>query len=359
MQRLLVILTVTLLVAVSLGVGALAANWPFWRRAWQWHAATQGTEQGWPVALPGPRHPLHAGAGAVALRFEPDAALAAVAAQAHTQLLLRATASGPAAGWFAPGFDADTPVDGRGLASVALVPLFGVLGATHPGLLDAPVARWIDDWREDRRGPITVRQLFWQLSGLPAGQSHPLNPFGAAAQLASGPDFTRAVLYWRAAWPPGTHFEKSPVNAQLLSLVASRVGGAGYADLLQRHLWSRVAGADASLLLDHRRGVAAAHCCLVATAADWMRLALLVAADGAHGGAALWPSGFIGEVTRASPVHAEYGLGFDLLHTPSGDNVLSLASPGRVLLITPSTRAALLWVGAGAPPEGLAKLLVP
>lgn len=357
MQRLLVTLTVTVLVAASLGIGTLAANWPFWRRAWQWHSAAQGVGEGWPSALPGPREPLRAGNAARPLQFVADEALASVAMEADTTLLLRASADGAAAGWFASGASADTVVDGRGLSGMALVPLYGVLAANHSGLLDAPIGRWIDAWREDRRGPITLRQLFWQLSGLPAGRAHVLNPFGVSSELASGPDFTRAVLRWRAAWPPGTHFEESPVNAQLLALVASKLEGESYAGLLQRHLWSRIAQADASVLLDHRRGVAAAHCCLEASAADWVRLGLLLAADGAHGDEALWQPGFLKEVATASPVHAGYGLGFELLSTADGDNLLMVGSAGRRLLIAPASRSVLFWVGAGEPPARLAEIL--
>jgi hypothetical protein len=357
MQRLLVILTVILLVAASLGVGTLAANWPFWRRAWQWHEAAGGPNRDWPVALPGPRQRLQGGSGARPLQFEPDPALAAVAATGRTELLLRATGEGQAGGWFAPGFTADTPVDGRGLATVALVPLFAILAAQRPGLLDAPIGAWIEEWREDRRGPITPRQLFWQLSGLPAGRFHPLNPFSSSAQLASGPDFTRAVLRWGVVWPPGSHFEESPANAQLLALVASRLAGEDYADLLQRRIWSRIAAADAWLMLDHRRGAAAAHCCLRASAADWLRLALLLATDGAQRDGALWSPGFLAEMTRASPVHADYGLGFRLLRASDSEIVLAIDSPGRQLLIAPATQSALLWTGAGEPPAGLAELL--
>lgn len=355
MQRLLVILTVIMLVAASLGVGTLAANWPFWRRAWQWHQAQQGQ---WPAALPGPRQQLQGGAGALALHFEPDAALAAAAGGARTGLLLRAGADGRAGGWFAPGFTADTQVDGRGLSAALLVPLFAVLAADEPGLLDAPIGAWIDEWREDRRGPITPRQLFWQLSGLPAAHASPLNPFSAAAQLASGPDFTRAALRWRATAPPGTQFEESPVNAQLLALVASAHGDDSYANLLQRHVWSRAAAGDASLMLDHRRGTAAAHCCLAASAADWVRVALLIAADGAHADGPVWPPGFLAEVATASPVHAGHGLGFRLLPGAGNEPLLALDSPGRQLLVAPAARKVLLWVGAGEPPAGLPALLV-
>jgi CubicO group peptidase (beta-lactamase class C family) len=353
MQRVLVILTVSLLVAVSLGVGALAANWPFWRRAWQWHEAGSA----WPVQLAGPVTRVAGGADAQPLQFHADATLLPVAATFTTQLLLRARSDGQVDAFFAPGFNAASAVDGRGLSSAVLAPLFAVLAAQQPELLDLPVAQFLPAWREDRRGPITPRQLFWQLSGLPALRASPLNPFGLRARLTAGPDFNRAALHWQPAFPPGSHFEEAPVNAQLLSLVAARVGGAPYAQVLEQQLWSRFAADDALLLLDHRRGNAAAHCCLRATAADWLRLALLLAADGRSGRAELWQPGFMAQLTRTSPVHAGYGLGFELL--PYGPHLaLALRSYGRLLLIAPATQTVLLWAGEGAPPDGLEQLLL-
>jgi hypothetical protein len=350
MQRLLVILTVTLLVAVSLGVGALSANWPFWHRAWQWHVA-----EGWPARLPGPEVRVAGGAAALPLQFQPDTTMATMAAGSTTQMLLRAAADGQVRAFFAPGYTAASEVDGRGLATAALVPLIAVLSEQSAGLLDAPIGTHISAWRESPRGQITPRQLLWQLSGLTAGADHPLNPFAARAQLAAGPDFTRAALRWHATFPPGTHFEESTVNAQLLAMVAAQVGGASYAEVLQRRLWSRFAAADAWLLLDHRRGTAAAHCCLRASTEDWMRLALLLGEDGRSGHARLWEPGFLAELLRDSPVHTGFGLGFELVGP--GQRMLALGSPGRRLLIAPDSHAAVLWVGEGDPPAGLEQLL--
>lgn len=355
MQRALVILTVILLVTVSLGVGALAAHWPFWRRAWQWQADSAG----WPARLAGPVRVLHGGADALHLTFREDETLAAVAAAGDSHALMVASGDGGVDAWFAPGIDAHSVVDGRGLATALLAPLFAILGDIHPGLLDRPVGASLDEWRGNARGAITPRQLFWQLSGLPAGNPDPFNPFSARAQLAAGPDFERAALAWRPAWPPGTHFEESPANAQLLSLVAARVDGAAYAEVLERRLWSRFAAGDGIALLDHRRGGIAAHCCVKASLADWLRLALLLAADGRISGSALWATGFIEELGAASPVHGSFGLGFQLVPLPEGRIALALGSGGRHMLIAPHARIALLWIGEGQPPDGLERLLVP
>ncbi|MEO8315848.1 MAG: serine hydrolase domain-containing protein [Pseudomonadota bacterium] len=352
MQRAVIVLAVFMLVAVALAAGVLTSHWPFWARAWQW----QMSADGWPADLPGPTRTLQGGKSALTLHFD-TAALPASAAGADTHMLLWASADGRGSAFLAPDLAVDAKVDGRGLASGLLAPLFGVLSAHHPRLLDKPASNWIKRWEADARGVITPRQLLWELSGFPAGDFRPLNPASRRAQLASGPDFERATRRWQQTWPAGSHFEVSPVNPQLLAMLAARLTGVRYADLLEQQLWSQFAAGEALVMLDHPRGNMAAHCCLHASASDWLRLGLLLAADGQIGSRQLLPAGFVEQMTSDSPVHPGYGLGYRVAKFPETGKVLVLETTGRQLLIAPALRRAVLWVGAGPPPAQLHQLL--
>ena len=147
------------------------------------------------------------------------------------------------------------------------------------------------------------------------------------------------------------------MNAQLLALVAARVEGVSFGEVVQKKLWSRIAARDAIAMLDHRRGDVAAHCCLRASMGDWLRLGLVLASDGRKKDVALWPPGFTTQLLAASPVHEGYGLGFNLVAPRPNRQLLVSTSGGRELIIAPASGAALLWVGEGAPPPGLAQLL--
>jgi hypothetical protein len=317
MQRVLVIVALVLLVVASLGVGALTAHWPFWRRAWAWHVAGAG----WPSGLPGPVTNVRG--NGKPLQFSPAGAdLVQLAEGARTHLLLRVR-GGMADAWFGDGYDAASRIDGRGLAVLVLAPLFEELEQVHTGVLDQPVGAWISEWRQDERGNLTPRELLRQVEGgiaMPAGFT-PLNPFSARAQLASGPDFHQAAL---ATLPPTAARANAhqAAAAQLLAQVAAAVGARGFAAVLEQHLWSALAAEDATLVLDRRRGAAAAHCCIEAAASDWLRLGVRL---GASAGAGVGP-------------------------------VRVAATQGRMLLSAPAG-AALLWVGDGAPPSGLEKAL--
>lgn len=322
MQRGVVIVAVVLLVTASLGVGALAAHWPFWRRAWTWHASGSA----WPGELSGPQVVVRG--GTAPLRLAPASAqLAAAAATARTQLLLRSR-EGHAEAWMAAGYTPHTAIDGRGLSVLVLAPLFETLAQKHQGLLDRPVGAWLDAWQQDHRGALTPRELLARLEGgiSTRPQFPALNPFSSSAQLASGPDFQLAALnVFKPAAPPVPGMLPAAA-AQLLAGIAATVEGLPFASVLERELWSRVAAQEATLLLDHRRGAAAAHCCLRASAADWLHLGLRLAASPAEGG--------------ASPVR-------------------SWNTDGRVLMVSPAGTSAVLWIGEGDPPSGLEMLLAP
>lgn len=355
----LVLVTLLGLVFASLAIGALAAHWPFWTRALAW----QRSAIQWPApaSLAGSWQRFEPAPAPLSLRLQPDTELAALAGSLDTDTLLVGSA-GSVRAWFAQGHSSRSQVDGRGLSPVVPLLLLGTLAPAHPDLLERPLGEVIAAWRDDPRGAITPRQLLWQLSGLPAGPFRPLNPFSAQAMLRSGPDFTRAALSIEATYPPGSHFERAPVNAQLLALVAEQLQQRPWAELVGQLLWERMAAQPADGLLDHRRGTLAAHCCFVAAAEDWLRLGLLVAGHGhdtAQG--ALVPPQFLSQVPGQSPVHPGQGLGFEVHHDAAGHVYLVLQTTGRLLAALPGRGRALFWSGgeldAGARQRLLEQLL--
>jgi CubicO group peptidase (beta-lactamase class C family) len=354
MQRALIVVVILILLIASLAVGTLAAHWPFWQRAWSWQFAADG----WPEQLPGPSVMLKAAPNAAPLRVAPDAQLAHIAMGSNTELLMLGDRAGGVRAYFAADRNERSSIDGRGLAAGLIAPLYGALIANgHAGLLDEPVGTRIESWRDTPRGAITPRQLLWQLSGLAAEPFRPLNPASRRAQLASGPDFDRATLHTRLAYPPGSHFDESPANAQVLAVLASKLDGASFAQVLEKDLWARFAAEPATGMLDHRRGHLAAHCCLRASAADWLRLGLLVADDGRANGRQILPAGYVRQMTLSSPVHPGYGLGYRVQAGAGGAPLLVLQTAGRMLIAAPGTGRALLWVGSGMPPAALEQLL--
>ena len=127
MQRALIIIVMVALVIVAITAGALAAHWPFWQRAWQWHvAAVAGPEKDWPEKLHGPTRVLQPAEQPTPLSVDVDPLLLPDPGS-DTTLLLVAGADGRTRAHFAAGVDARTPVDGRELSNALLVLLYGAL----------------------------------------------------------------------------------------------------------------------------------------------------------------------------------------------------------------------------------------
>ena len=354
MRRLLIIICLAALVLCSLGLGVLAADWPFWQRAWRWQSAGNG----WPDQMPGVWRGLGEGSGQPMAQADAAAAqalaraMAPLAARWPTQALLVARAGTLYSEYYAAGATASSLLQGRSLTAIVLPPLYGIARAQGAAdLLDQPLRTELEEWRSDSRGEITPRQLFWELSGLAAPAFHPWNPFSDRARLASGPNFERAALGFRSVYPPGSHYEPSPVNAQLLGMVLRRTRGLPVADQLQEGLWKPLGAGHAQMMVDRLGGEVAVHCCLAATGRDWLRLALLLADDGVVGGHRLLPAGFVQEMARAAPVHPGRGLGVSVGVTDSGQRLMWIHGAGRLLLAVPDLRWAAVWFAPDELPD--------
>jgi hypothetical protein len=353
MQRVLLVIVLLTLLAASLAVGSFAAAWPFWSRAQAWRTAPGN----WPSPLPGPGRSLQGSSPAQAPVVGIDAGFADGAGMQGTQVLL--VADGPAAvrGWYAPGFDERSEVDGRGLATGLLPLVYAALEPAHPGLLDQPVGQHLREWAADPRGAITPRQLMWELSGLAGGTRRPWNPFDPQAQLLAGPDFMRAALAVRQQFPAGTTPVASPANAQLLALLAGRLSAQPYADVLESALWRRFAADQARAVLDHRRGEIAAHCCITATARDWLGAAMLLAQQGHVGMRTVLPPAPLAAIGVDHPVNPGQGLVWRI-ERRDGVDFLLLRSTGRLLAAAPVSGKALFWSGEDElPVDVVARLL--
>lgn len=353
MQRVLLVIVLLLLLAASLAVGTLAAAWPFWSRALAWHSAPDG----WPGTLPGPVRELRAAAAPARLDFQVDPGLAADAAASGAQVLLVADGPSTVRAYFGAGYDEHSMVDGRGLAPGLLPLVYAALEQDHPGLLDQPLGQHLSEWSGDPRGAITPRQLMWALGGLAGAPQRPWNLFSPQAQLLAGPDFMRAALAVRQDFPAGTTYTPSPANAQLLALLASRLSSRSYADLLESELWQRAAADGARATLDHPRGEIAAHCCMSASAGDWLRVAVLLAQNGRSGPVALLPASALAQISRDHPVNPGQGLVWRVEQQEEAE-LLVLQSAGRLLAAAPASGRALFWLGEGKLQPGQAARLM-
>ena len=204
---------------------------------------------------------------------------------------------------YAPGFTAANRFSPASMHKTVMALAFGT--ARIP--LDAPVSRWLTEWKDDPRGAIIVRQLLTMSSGLETPPFSP-DPAGKSAQMMFGPDIARAALSYTAAAPPGSVYAYSNANSQLAGLILQRATGKRYAELLSSRIWQPIGASDATVWLDRPQGTAHTFCCLQATARDWARVGQLILDKGRVGGRQVVPAPWVAEMAKPSVLNPNYGL---------------------------------------------------
>jgi CubicO group peptidase (beta-lactamase class C family) len=146
------------------------------------------------------------------------------------------------------------------------------------GSLDDPIGRYLNAWKDDPRGKITLRQLLQQTSGLAHYTSSSGNPKAAALGLSSA--ISNTALQFPLADPPGTRFNYNNVNAQLVGMLLEQTlqpSGRTYAEYLSERLWQPMGNNEASLWLEDKGGSPRYYAGLHAGLADWLRIGVMLA----------------------------------------------------------------------------------
>ncbi|MBP7340369.1 serine hydrolase [Niveispirillum sp.] len=188
---------------------------------------------------------------------------------------------------YAPDTQAGDLLDASGLVPAVMVLLTGqaLRDGTLPGL-DTGIAAWVPEWAGDDRGRITVRQLLEGSSGI------------ARPEQAPAGDALAWTLSAKLDSEPGTRFAPNGFEAQVLGLVLSRAAGVPVAELLSDRLWRPMGARPGQMMTGGTDGAAYLHCCVKATARDWLRPGLLLLEGGLAGSAQLVPTPWLDQMER-------------------------------------------------------------
>jgi len=324
MRRLLTILTAIVLLVVSLTIGALAADLPFWRRALQLPLAADtlylpvaviGSDAA-PVAEAPPATPaLDRGLlEATVVRARAAGVRVLLAARGDQVVLARYL-----------GADDEHTLLPAGLIARPLVAMAVGRAIADRDIesLDTPVARYLPEWDDEPRGRITLRQLLEDTSGLETGgeihgvlRRSPWDDLGALPAFATakgvrmllGNDYAYTALRFRLDHEPGGFHHESPANTQLAALILERATTVPYERYVDETVWRPLGAGHAELTMDRRAGMPAAHCCWRARAPDILRVVSLLATGGQHAGRQLVQADWVREMTQPSRVNPDGGL---------------------------------------------------
>jgi hypothetical protein len=374
MRRVLTFLTAIALVLVSLCIGLVTADLPFWRRAFDLPLAPGesyvptvriGSSPAGAVAAVEP-----AGNSIDPARLEAAAELARAAGAEALLVAHRGRLQ------LERVFDGRTnpfalrPADflARPLAALAI----GIAhGERQIASLDEPVSKYIHEWEDSPRGAITVRQLLNETSGLETGndaaQVLGSRPFAAwehmpqfatsrGVRLLLGNDFESTALGFRLDHEPGGFFNISPVNTQLAAVIVERATATPYEKFLADRIFTPSSGLAVELQMDRRSGMPAAHCCLRASGRGVLAVGELLRT----GAGAMLPEGWIAEMLKGSRANPEFGLQIGKT-SKGGSETWHVGGPqGGGLWIVPGEQLSVVMLAPrDAPvPDGLIGELV-
>lgn len=187
----------------------------------------------------------------------------------------------------------------------------------HIDSLDDPVGRYLEEWADDARAAITLRELGTMHSGLRV-EAFRLSPLSKGMRLVMGSNVEELTLALPLEDTPGADFQYLNFNAQALGIAVSRAVGQPYARYLSERLWQPLGAPDAAVWLDRAGGTPRLFCCLLTTARAWIQLGRLLLDDGRIDGERILPGGWVAEMMRPSASNPNFGLHLWLGSPPDG-----------------------------------------
>jgi len=246
--------------------------------------------------------------------------------------------------------------------------------------LDQPVADFIPEWRTDeRRRLILVRHLLDMRSGfLP--QSMSPDPAHILNRAYLHPRHDEIIIReYPVVDAPGSRYEYNNASSEMVAVLIERATGRRYAEFISSEILQPIGAPGGNVWVNRPGGVAHSGCCLMLPAEAWLRLGVLLAADGVWESRRLLPVGYVTEMRRPTRENPYYGLGVyvageytprrgfahpereadsrKVLHSEpylAPDLFLFDGNANQVVYIIPSERLVILRMGDN-PPRGEGK----
>ena len=208
-------------------------------------------------------------------------------------------------------FDATTPIVSKSLAKPITALLIGrALMEGHIKSLDQPVADFITEWKGDpEREKIKIRYLLDMRTGmLPQGFSP--KPEDMLNRAYLHPRHDEIIINdYPMTHEPGTRYEYSNANSELIAPVIERATGKRYGEYVTEALLTPIGAMGGSVWTNREGGTAHSGCCMLLPAQTWLRMAMLVMNDGVWEGERLLPEGYVDAMRTGTEENPYYGMG--------------------------------------------------
>jgi len=238
--------------------------------------------------------------------------------------------------------------------------------------LDQQASDFITEWKGKPQGEITVRQLLSMTSGLLA-QGFSLEEMNIWSRAYIHPYHDEIILNeYPLTDKPGSIYEYSNANGELIALIIERATGRRYAEFIGTEVLKPIGAPGGQVWVNREGGLAHSGCCALLPAQSFARMGMLVAQDGMWDGKRLLPKGYVTQMKTPTEVSPWYGLGLWLapkyierrgfanqsrpgpkvLHSEpylTDDLVMFDGNSNQIVYIVPSQDLVVLRVGYAPP----------
>ena len=204
----------------------------------------------------------------------------------------------------------ETPLVSRSLAKpLGVIAVARAVETGHIKSIDQPVSDFISEWRETTKAEIKIRYLLDMRSGLlPQAFDVDVNSILNRAYLHPRHDEI-IINEYPLTHEPGTRYEYSNANSELVSPLIRRATGMSYAEWVSREILQPLDALGGAVWINREDGVEHAGCCILLPAETWLRLAILLMQDGVWEGQRLLPEGFVQAMKTPTPANPHSGMG--------------------------------------------------
>lgn len=175
--------------------------------------------------------------------------------------------------------------------------------------LDVPIAEFISEWQGSEKNQIRLEHILRMSSGLlPQAMATTADDVLNRAYLH--PRHDEVIFHeYPLTHEPGSRYEYSNANGELVAPILERATGKRYAQWLGEMVLQPLGAKGGEVFVNRPGGTAHSGCCILLPADSYLRLALLVLNDGAWQGQRLLPEDFVKTMCTASRTNAQAGMG--------------------------------------------------
>ncbi|MDH3716364.1 MAG: beta-lactamase family protein [Gammaproteobacteria bacterium] len=204
----------------------------------------------------------------------------------------------------------ETPLVSRSLAKpLGVIAVARAVQTGYIKSIDQPVADFITEWRSTPKADIKIRYLLDMRSGL-LPQAFDVDVDSMLNRAYLHPRHDEIIINeYPLTHEPGTRYEYSNANSELVSPLIRRATGMSYADWVSREVLQPLGALGGAVWINREDGVEHAGCCILLPAETWLRLAILLIQDGVWEGRRLLPEGFVQAMQTPTPANPHAGMG--------------------------------------------------